>query len=82
MPIELILYSTSACHLCEQALALMQPLLGEAVQVREVDISHSEELFQRYGTTIPVLRAPSAGRELNWPFTAAEVVQFLEGERS
>jgi hypothetical protein len=80
MAIELILYSTSACHLCEQALALMQPLLGEAVQVREVDISGSDELFQCYGTTIPVLRAPSTGRELNWPFTAAEVLRFLEGE--
>jgi hypothetical protein len=80
MTVELVLYSTSACHLCEQALALIQPLLGDTVQLRELDISGSQELFQRYGTTIPVLRAPSTGRELNWPFTAAEVLRLLEGE--
>lgn len=81
MPIELVLYSTSACHLCEQALALIQAVLGETVQLREVDISGSEALFQRYGTTIPVLLRPSTGQELNWPFTAVEVLRFLEGER-
>lgn len=65
------LYSTSACHLCEQAetmlLALFQtpgllpPLIasdddsGKGVAVDIVDISDDEELVSRYGERIPVL---------------------------
>ena len=75
----LILYSTGACHLCEQALELMQPLLAEGCRVREVDISESDELFERYGVLIPVLRREDSGAELNWPFDLEEVKDLLRG---
>ena len=74
----LILYSTGACHLCEQALALIEPLLQSGDQLEEVDISASDELFERYGLTIPVLRKEPGGAELNWPFGDAELGAFLE----
>jgi len=76
MAIELILYSTSACHLCEQALELLQPLINEDCSVREVDISASDDLFQRYGTLIPVLRRPASDAELRWPFSLADARQL------
>ena len=75
----LILYSTGACHLCEQALELMQPLLAEGCRVREVDISESDELFERYGILIPVLRREDSGVELHWPFDLEEVKDLLRG---
>ena len=74
---QLILYSTSACHLCEQALALIQPIIAQGLQVREVDISESDELFERYGILIPVLRRQDSGAELNWPFDLDAVKELL-----
>jgi len=69
----LILYSTSACHLCELAEDLLQ---REGVSFASVDISESDELFERYGITIPVLRRED-GQELNWPFDQAALKDFL-----
>ena len=69
------LYSTSACHLCELAQALLDRQ-GAAYEV--VDISDSDELFERYGITIPVVRRGDGG-ELNWPFDQGQLRDFLEG---
>jgi glutaredoxin len=69
----LILYGTSACHLCEIAAALLD---AADVRYREVDISDSDVLFERYGITIPVLRHED-GRELNWPFDENALADFL-----
>ena len=76
MAVELILYSTSACHLCEQALVLLQPLINQDCSVLEVDISESDSLFQRYGLLIPVLYRPATGAELRWPFSLADARQL------
>ena len=71
------LYGTSACHLCELAQEMLEarckakPGLG----FEKVDISTSDALFERYGVRIPVVRDPE-GRELGWPFTAAELREF------
>jgi hypothetical protein len=72
------LYGTSACHLCELAQAMIteqQSLQGGFVY-EEVDISESDTFFERYGLRIPVLQHPDK-RELNWPFSAQELQQFL-----
>ena len=73
-----ILYGTSACHLCDlaEALLLSQSDLGAVAAFAKVDISNSDALFERYGVRIPVLRRPDAG-ELDWPFTAEQLRQFL-----
>ena len=73
-----ILYGTSACHLCELAESLLLSLgeEGKCPQFVKVDIAESDELFERYGVRIPVLRNPD-GSELNWPFTAQELSLFL-----
>jgi hypothetical protein len=73
----LILYSTSACHLCETALALIAPELDSlAITLKEVDISESEPLMERYGIRIPVLKFVEGEEELGWPFTAHEFLEF------
>ena len=73
----LILYSTSACHLCEQAELLLQPWVEQGLIVQAVDISESDELFGRYGLLIPVLRRDDTGAELNWPFDGQDVAGLL-----
>ncbi len=76
-----ILYSTSACHLCELALELLQKeqQAGCSIGLQIVDISADDALFERYGTRIPVLRAPD-GRELGWPFDTPTLRSFLATE--
>jgi hypothetical protein len=74
----LILYGTSACHLCEVAEALIQER-QQAVAFTYVkcDISESDELFARFGVRIPVLQRPD-GAELGWPFSALDLEHFLD----
>ncbi len=69
---DFLLYVTRGCHLCEDARAVLAEAgLGHAVQA--VEIGYDEALAERYGVRIPVLRVPATGRELDWPFTAADV---------
>lgn len=76
---ELTLYSTLGCHLCEQALALSEPVLQEkGIVLKEVDIADDDALMEAYGIRIPVLREPATGAELGWPFNAAELRRWLQ----
>ncbi len=67
----LALYATSGCHLCERAEALVRGAV--AVAFRPVEIADDEDLLERYGVRIPVLRRLDTGEELDWPFDAAAV---------
>ena len=68
------LYSTEECHLCEMAFELCQQA-GIAEKVDIVDITFDDELFSRYGVTIPVLNFQ--GNEINWPFDLQELQHWL-----
>ena len=73
---HLILYQRDDCHLCDQALAVLA-----AAGVPEFDsvwIDDDAMLEARYGERVPVLRDEDAARELEWPFDAAVVRQWLE----
>ncbi len=72
------LYGTEACHLCEIAEGMIAAELGshDDITCEQVDIAGSDALFERYGLRIPVLQHPDR-RELDWPFTAAELRGFL-----
>lgn len=74
----LVLYGTSACHLCEIAQDMLDSHNAHSTRIHYSvsDISASEELFQRYGVRIPVLRR-SDGAELNWPFSIEQLNEFL-----
>lgn len=81
MPIgrkSLILYSTPACHLCETALGLVEPLISSmAIVITKVDISNSDELVELYGIRIPVFCFENKDFEIGWPFTEQEFREFL-----
>ena len=72
---EITLFSTSGCHLCDQALALLEQL---AVEFAIQDIIDDPILVEKYGITIPVIALTTSGNELNWPFDLAQLKQFLE----
>lgn len=71
---KLVLYSTTHCHLCEQA----DSLLAQAgVCAEHVDIVQDDALLESYGTRIPVVRRLDTGDELGWPFDAEMLARFL-----
>lgn len=77
---SLQLLATSACSLCEQAEALLATLpLPQPLEVEWVDISEDEALLALYAGRIPLLlhRGPVDVRELGWPFTWQQALQFL-----
>jgi hypothetical protein len=78
--VKIHLYSTLGCHLCEKAKVILWPLLSQfSYELVEIDIASSDELIEHYGIRIPVLSNLDQSRELNWPFTSAEVEQFFAG---
>lgn len=82
------LYSTSGCHLCEEAEALLRHARQRRATLdwQVVDIADDDALFERYGWLIPVLHArsgsatnaPATDEELRWPFDGAALEAFLE----
>ncbi len=72
---DLVLYQRDYCHLCDQALAVLAA--ARAPDFDSLWVDDSAELEQRYGTRVPVLRDTRDARELDWPFDAAAVRDFL-----
>ncbi|MFT4177935.1 MAG: glutaredoxin family protein [Thermomonas sp.] len=71
----LILYQRDNCHLCDLALdALAQ---ARAPAFDSVFIDDDEALEARYGLRVPVLRDDARGVELDWPFDAEKLRDFL-----
>ncbi|MDZ4262690.1 MAG: glutaredoxin family protein [Pseudomonadota bacterium] len=76
---SIYLYSTPGCHLCEIARDIISPLLNTySLYLREIDIAESDELIERYGVRIPVLKSPHHIDELGWPFDSEQAANFLE----
>ncbi len=74
------LMTTEGCHLCDLAVPLLiEGMDPEQFEVDLVDIAFEDVLVERYGTRIPVLRDAKSGVELDWPFTAPQLAQFLHG---
>ena len=75
---EVYLYSTLGCHLCEQAKTLLWPQLARyQCRLLEKDIADDDALIERYGTRIPVLVVSDLSDELGWPFSEVDVGNFL-----
>ncbi|WP_374013245.1 glutaredoxin family protein [Pseudoxanthomonas koreensis] len=71
-----VLYQRDDCHLCDLALEV----LAQA-RVPEPDsmfIDDDAALEARYGVRVPVLHDRISGAELDWPFAAATVRQWLQ----
>ena len=71
----LVLFQRDDCHLCDLALEVLA--VAHSPEFESVFIDGDASLEDRYGARVPVLRAPAAGRELDWPFDVAGVRRFL-----
>jgi glutaredoxin len=55
-PRDVIFYTRTGCHLCEEAKLAIAPLLREfGAVLREVNIDRDAVLLERYGWDIPVI---------------------------
>mgnify|MGYP001613904052 CR=1 FL=1 len=78
---ELELYSTASCHLCDSAAALLEavvPHSKHAWQCYVVDIADDDALLERYASCIPVVVRCDSGAQLSWPFTGETLLAFLD----
>ena len=72
---ELILYQRDTCHLCDIALAVLAD--ARAPDFESVFIDDDAALEARYGLRVPVLRDADRDIELDWPFDAETLREFL-----
>jgi hypothetical protein len=72
----LVLFQRDDCHLCDLALEVLAQ--GRAPEFDSVFIDDDPTLEHRYGTRVPVLRDPARDAELDWPFDAARLRDWLD----
>jgi predicted DCC family thiol-disulfide oxidoreductase YuxK len=76
---KLILYTTSHCHLCEQAEAMLVSLEKDyEISWLAVEISEDDTLTDKYGLTIPVIRHTASQTEINWPFSRNDIASLIK----
>jgi len=79
MMTQLVLYTTSHCHLCEQALVILINLKEQyAIHWLTKEISDHDDLIEKYGTRIPVIQRIDNQSELNWPFSTDDIVMLIK----
>ena len=83
---HLILYSTSHCHLCEEAIVLLDAATASLsttpkFEYEIIDIINNDEHMHLYGLIIPVIYNPSTLESLNWPFSKEMIINFLESNK-
>jgi glutaredoxin len=55
-PRDVTMYMREGCHICEEAKAVMTPLLAETgAKLHEVDIDDDPTLLERYSNDVPVI---------------------------
>lgn len=74
--ITLTLFTTSHCHLCEQAVQLITQLYPTTTLVL-VEIADDEQLLEEYGERIPVLQRSDNLSELGWPITSDKLAILM-----
>lgn len=76
-PRELTILSRPGCHLCEEALEVLEPgCRAHGVVLRVADVDDSEELRELYGLRIPVVMAGDV--ELSgWPLDEGRIMAWL-----
>lgn len=75
---KFIFFTTQGCHLCDQAEDLLVTCLNPDVhQVDVLDIAYDDQLLERYGERIPVLKNEITEAELGWPFDREKLLAFI-----
>ncbi len=78
MTILFNLYSTSYCHLCEQAEELINSLKKDYdISFIIIDIADDMNLEVTYERRIPVLKRLDNNQEIGWPFIKEDIKKLI-----
>jgi hypothetical protein len=81
--LKLFLFHTAGCHLCELAQAELNSVPESYnLNIELCDIAESEQWMQEYDVRIPVIKLEQSKNDLGWPFTATDVIRYLDNELS
>lgn len=76
---QLILYTTSHCHLCEQAETILTGIKKEyPINLHSIEISNDDHLTDLYGIRIPVIKRVDTQAEISWPFCASDILKLIK----
>ncbi len=76
--VDLYLYSTSHCHLCDKAETSLVSLTNKYdIRWSTIEITTDDELIEKYGAKIPVIKRVDNDSEISWPFTTQDIVKLL-----
>ena len=76
--LELVLYSTTHCHLCEKAQTSLMNLTNQYDIIWTIiEIVTDEKLLERYGVKIPVIKRADNDNEICWPFTPDDIIKLI-----
>lgn len=71
-------YTTSGCHLCDEAWQLLEPVARRrGLAVEHVDIMDDPEAEADYAEAIPVIVCDQRTQPLYWPFDTADLYRYL-----
>jgi glutaredoxin len=78
LSVHLNLYSTTNCHLCEEAESLLNSLNNQYNFIStNIEIAEDITLLARYELKIPVLKRIDNNQEICWPFSIEEIKKLL-----
>ncbi|MDC9726098.1 MAG: glutaredoxin family protein [Gammaproteobacteria bacterium] len=70
---QITLYTTAGCHLCDLADAILLALPTQYhLEILYTEIGDDDDLVERYGIRIPVIQFPD-GTEIGWPFEQHDI---------
>jgi hypothetical protein len=76
---RLLLFGTSGCHLCEQAVSIINECMADDfdLMLEGIDIAEFDHWQTQFALRIPVLYHPETQQDLGWPFDHKQVRKFI-----
>jgi len=77
--VKIYFYTGPHCSLCDLAdVEIARTSMSSSLTIEKVNIRQSTELYHLYGARIPVLKRDDNNKEIGWPFTTADLEEFLQ----
>ncbi|KXJ61746.1 glutaredoxin family protein [Alteromonas sp. KUL42] len=76
---KIFFYTGPQCSLCDLAdVELGNTSMFASLEIEKVNIRTSTDLYHLYGARIPVLKREDNNKEIGWPFSTADLEEFLQ----
>ncbi len=77
--VKIYFYTGPHCSLCDLAdVEIARTSMSSSLTIEKINIRQSTELYHLYGARIPVLKRDDNNKEIGWPFTTADLEEFLQ----